>query len=63
MPVELVHNQPPPDLKLRMNRLLSDVLVLRALPRSDVRGVYDELEMVRDELSRILDRCDDKSRN
>lgn len=60
MSVELVHSQPPIDVQIRLIRMLADALILRELSRAEAKAVYREIEMVRDELSKTLDRADGK---
>ena len=44
----------------RMIRLRNDIVALRALSNPEIRAVYSELEALRDELSKLLDRADGK---
>jgi hypothetical protein len=60
MSVELVHVAPTLDTKRRLIRMTTDVRALNGLHRGEVRAVYDRIEALRDALSRLLDRADDK---
>jgi hypothetical protein len=44
----------------RMIRLRNDIVALRTLSNPEIRAVYSELEALRDELSKLLDRADGK---
>lgn len=59
--MHLVKSQLPVLTQQRLFRLQADVRMLRTMTRDEVLTVYRELEWVRDELSRILDRADGKS--
>jgi hypothetical protein len=60
MSIELVYSGPDPALLQRMQRMLMDVRALSRLTKVQAQSVHEELELVRDALSRILDRADGK---
>jgi hypothetical protein len=49
-----------PMLEQRMIRVMTDVTVLQTLTPAEIRAIYSELEHIRDALSQLLDRADDK---
>jgi hypothetical protein len=61
--VELIHSALHPQDEQRIVRIRNDVRALEALlTRAQVRAVYQQLELARDMLSRMLDKADGKSR-
>ena len=56
----LIQNEIAPSLERLVIRMQSDVLLLRCLPIRDVKAIYNELEELRDALSKILDKADGK---
>jgi hypothetical protein len=49
-----------PDVQQRVIRMLADTRTLSVMTAPEVRAVYEELETIRDALSRLLDRADAK---
>lgn len=58
--IQLVHSAPSPVMQKRMTRLLADARIVATLTRAEAKALYQELETVRDILSRVLDRADGK---
>lgn len=59
---ELIHSELPEPQQQRLIRIGTDVCALRdTLTRAQIRTVYDTLETIRDALSRLLDKADDKN--
>jgi hypothetical protein len=59
--VELACERPSEATERRLIRILTDIKALSRLTRPEVRGVYGEIEIARDALSRILDDADGKN--
>jgi hypothetical protein len=60
MAVILVKTDLHPDEQKRLIRMRHDVRWLMTWTAPEVRAVYDEIEAMRDLLSRILDKVDGK---
>jgi hypothetical protein len=56
----LVKTDLHPDVQQRVIRMQQDVRRLSEMSGPEVRAVYHELEWVRDEFSKLLDRADAK---
>lgn len=59
--LKLVKSELRPMTDQRLVRMLKDTLALRAMSKSEMRAAYDKLEVIRDELSRLLDTVDGKT--
>lgn len=49
-----------PELEQRLERMLTDALQLSELSRPQLRAAYAPLELIRDTLSKLLDKVDGK---
>ena len=49
------------EIERRLIRMLEDAMALRRLSPIEIATVYDTVEKIRDALSRILDRADQKN--
>ena len=58
--VRLETSQPSQDTQHRVTRMMQDVIALKDLSRAEIRSVYGHLEAVRDALSLMLDKADNK---
>jgi hypothetical protein len=58
--MKLVKTEPTPMFEQRIIRLQSDITQLFKKAEPELRAVYPQLEWVRDELSRLLDKLDGK---
>jgi hypothetical protein len=60
MAVILVKTDLHPEDQQRMTRMRHDVRAITQMTTPEVRAVYDEIEAMRDLLSRTLDKVDGK---
>lgn len=60
MKPQLIATAPSPDLQQQMIRMMRDTVMLEYLRPAEVRGIYDELEAMRDRFSQLLDKADNK---
>jgi hypothetical protein len=58
--MRLVKTEPSPIFEQRIIRLQNDVANLFKQTEPELRAVYPQLEWVRDELSKLLDKLDGK---
>jgi hypothetical protein len=59
---ELVHSELPATSQQRLTRMGNDVVKLREeLTLAQLRTVYEVVEAIRDELSKLLDKVDRKN--
>jgi hypothetical protein len=58
--LQLAKTQPSEATLQRMTRMLLDAKAFQSLTRPEIRALYDEIEAVRDALSRLLDKVDGK---
>jgi hypothetical protein len=49
-----------PMTEQRLVRMMMDVVALQVIPLTEVRAAYESIEVMRDVLSRILDKADGK---
>jgi hypothetical protein len=59
---ELVHSELPAGLQQRLTRMMIDARALGTiLTRAQLKSAYSEIETVRDALSGLLDKADNKN--
>jgi hypothetical protein len=58
--LKLVKTDLHPITEQRLVRMTNDARALASLPPSEARAAYAAIEVLRDRLSRLLDRMDDK---
>jgi hypothetical protein len=51
---------PSPQVQQVMIRMSTDALLLSVLNKAEIRGIYDNVEAIRDKLSQLLDKADGK---
>jgi hypothetical protein len=56
----LIVTEASPSTEQCVTRMVNDVRALRPLSAAEIRNAYVVLEYVRDELSKLLDRADNK---
>jgi hypothetical protein len=62
LPPELVHSELPAGLQQRLTRMMFDTRMLgESLTPAQRKSAYSEIEAIRDALSRLLDKADNKN--
>jgi hypothetical protein len=60
MPLKLIKTEMGPLTKERLYRMMLDVKAVQKLTLPEQRAAHEYLEVIRDEISRLLDRMDGK---